>query len=59
MGHKGQKAMLEAWLSGLKSGQACVSYEGLMSSSLATILAVESLALGSPLEVNLSLLEPV
>lgn len=54
---KGQKSMLTAWLKGLKSGEACIPYECLMANSLATILAVESLALGSTLAVNLSSLE--
>ena len=54
---KGQKAMLNAWLDGVKAGQPCVSYECLMANSLATILAVESLATGTSLEVNLSILE--
>ncbi|WP_434926539.1 bi-domain-containing oxidoreductase [Shewanella sp. HL-SH2] len=54
---KGQKAMLNAWLAGLTSGQPCVSYQCLMSNSLATILAVESLAVGTTLNVDLSILE--
>ncbi|MAY60019.1 MULTISPECIES: bi-domain-containing oxidoreductase [Pseudoalteromonas] len=54
---KGQKAMLNAWLAGLISGVPCVSYDCLMSNSLATILAVESLALGTTLNVDLSILE--
>lgn len=54
---KGQKAMLDSWLTGLKSGEPCVSYECLMANSLATILAVESLALGTTLIVDLASLE--
>lgn len=54
---KGQKTMLDAWLIGLKSGEPCVSYECLMANSLATILAVESLALGTTLVVDLATLE--
>ncbi|NQY62890.1 MAG: Gfo/Idh/MocA family oxidoreductase [Alteromonadaceae bacterium] len=54
---KGQKSMLEAWLTGIKSGEACVSYNCLMANSLATILAVESLALGTSLAVDLNILE--
>jgi polar amino acid transport system substrate-binding protein len=53
---KGQKAMLKAWAAGLKSGTPCVAYECLMANSLATILAVESLALGSSLAVDLDIL---
>ncbi len=54
---KGQKAMLVAWLKGLKTGEPCVSYKCLMANSLATILAVESLALGTTLVVDLAALE--
>ena len=54
---KGQKTMLDSWLKGLKSGEPCISYKCLMANSLATILAVESLTLGTTLAVNLSLLE--
>ncbi len=54
---KGQKPMLKAWLKGLKDGQPCIRYECLMANSLATILAVESLASGMPMRVDLSILE--
>ena len=54
---KGQKAMLEAWLAGLKSGEPCIPYECIMSNSLATILAVESLSLGTTLVVDLAILD--
>lgn len=54
---KGQKSMLDAWLKGVKSGEPCVTYECLMANSLATILAVESLALGTTLVVDLAALE--
>ena len=53
---KGQKAMLQRWLKGLKSGAPCVNYETLMANSLATILAVESLTINQPLAVDLKLL---
>ena len=53
---KGQKAMLQNWLKGLKSGEPCVSYESLMANSLATILAVESMMVGQPMAVDLSVL---
>lgn len=52
---KGQKAMLEAWLSGLRQGTPCVSFECLMSNSLATILAVESLATATTLDIDYSI----
>lgn len=54
---KGHKAMLNAWLTGLKTGEPCVAYNCLMANSLATIMAVESLALGTSLSVDLSMLE--
>jgi polar amino acid transport system substrate-binding protein len=53
---KGQKAMLKAWVDGMKSGTPCVDYNCLLSNSLATILAVESLATGTTLNVDLSIL---
>lgn len=53
---KGQRAMLQQWVQGLVSGQPCVSYDCLMANSLATVLAVESLALGAPLAVDPSAL---
>ena len=53
---KGQKAMLAAWVQGLKTGQPCVAYETLMQASLATVLAVESLTVAAPLAVDLALL---
>lgn len=52
---KGQRAMLDCWLVGLKQGVPCVSFECLMSNSLATILAVESLATGTTLDVDFSI----
>lgn len=54
---KGQKAMLASWVDGLRTGTPCVSYESLMTTSLATILAVESLALGVALPVDLAILD--
>ena len=56
---KGQKAMLTAWIEGLKSGQPCVDYPCLMTTSMATIMAVESLATGMPMDVDMSLLSSV
>ena len=54
---KGQKAMLSSWLAGLKTGKPAVAYDCLMANSLATILAVESLAAGVSLNVDLSILD--
>ena len=52
---KGQRAMLDSWLTGLRQGVPCVSFECLMANSLATILAVESLATGTTLDVDFSI----
>ncbi|MDP6566035.1 MAG: bi-domain-containing oxidoreductase [Alphaproteobacteria bacterium] len=54
---KGQRAMLAAWLKSLRSGEPCVSYESLMKSSLATVMAVESLTVAMPMAVDFSVLE--
>ncbi len=54
---KGQKNMLKAWLSALKEGRPCVDFELLLKTSLATVLAVESLTIAMPLDVDLSLLD--
>ncbi len=56
---KGQRAMLMAWVEGLRTGQPCVDYACLMSTSMATVMAVESLAAGVPMEVDLALLDAV
>lgn len=53
---KGQKTMIAAWLAGLKSGTPCVAYDCLMATSLATVLAVESMTVGMPLTVSRELL---
>jgi polar amino acid transport system substrate-binding protein len=49
---KGQSAMLKAWIAGLQSGKAAVSLSDLLASSIATVLAVDSLASGTALEVR-------
>lgn len=49
---KGQKSMINAWLAGLKAGKPCVDYDCLMATSLATVMAVESLAIGMPMTVD-------
>ncbi|MFZ6049003.1 bi-domain-containing oxidoreductase [Pseudomonas sp. CR3202] len=53
---KGQKHMIAAWLAGLQSGKACVDYECLMATSLATVMAVESMGVGMPLSVDRAVL---
>ncbi|HAS63350.1 MAG TPA: oxidoreductase [Vibrio sp.] len=54
---KGQKAMITAWLAGLQTGQSCVDYECLIATSLATVMAVESLSIGMPMVVELGVLK--
>ena len=54
---KGQKAMLAAWASGLINGTPCLNYDCLVTTSMATIMAVESMTIGMPIIVDLSLLE--
>ena len=54
---KGQKGMLKDWLAAMKEGQQSVPYECLIATSMATIMAVESIATGSPLRVDLSVLD--
>ncbi|MFK8030364.1 MAG: bi-domain-containing oxidoreductase [Gammaproteobacteria bacterium] len=49
---KGQQNMLKAWVDGVRSGTACVDYECLLTTSLATIMAVESLTVGEALRVS-------
>ncbi|MNC42948.1 hypothetical protein D3C81_2129940 [compost metagenome] len=48
--------MIDAWLKGLKAGKSCVEYDCLMATSLATVMAVESLALGVPVAVDTAVL---
>ena len=44
--------MLREWIAGLRSGTPCVDAGTLVAVSAATILAVESLTLGMPLDVS-------
>ncbi len=55
---KGQGAMLDAWVTALKSGEPCIDYSCMISTSMATIMAVESMTIAMPCVVDLSLLEP-
>lgn len=48
---KGQQNMLSAWVDGLQAGTPCVDYACLVTSSLATVLAVESLTVGAAINV--------
>jgi hypothetical protein len=54
---KGQKLMLSAWISGLKSGSPCLDYDCLMATSMASIMAVESMTIGMPVTVDLVMLD--
>ncbi len=49
---KGQAAMLSAWLDGLRKGKPCIDSSSLIRVSAATVMAVESLATGMPLNVD-------
>ncbi|WP_439114130.1 bi-domain-containing oxidoreductase [Hydrogenophaga sp.] len=53
---KGQKHMITAWLEGLRSGKPCVDYDCLMATSLATVMAVESMSVGMPMAVDTAVL---
>ena len=53
--NKGQVEMINEWLRGLRTGIPCIKYDSIMSTSLATILAVESLCIGMPMPINISL----
>ena len=52
---KGQKTMIENWLKGIQNGEPCIDYNMLMQTSLATILSIESLSIGIPLNVDSNL----
>jgi len=54
--NKGQSEMVAAWLAGLKGGTPAVDPELLFGNSLATIIAVESMLAGAPLDVDTSFL---
>jgi predicted dehydrogenase/threonine dehydrogenase-like Zn-dependent dehydrogenase len=54
--NKGQKEMLQAWMDGIRSGVPCVSVECLLTTSMATIMAVESMTLGQPLTVDFNII---
>lgn len=56
---KGQAHMIQAWLAALRNGTPCVGYDSLMTTSLATVLAVESLSTGMPMPVSMEVLEQI
>ena len=47
--------MIENWLKGIQNGEPCIDYNMLMQTSLATILSIESLSIGMPLNVDSNL----
>ncbi len=53
---KGQRAMLDAWVTGLRNGKTCIDYKYLMSTSMASVMVVESMTIGMPVTVDLALL---
>tara|TARA_Y100000389_G_C17468282_1_gene527772 strand:- start:2741 stop:4906 length:2166 start_codon:yes stop_codon:yes gene_type:complete len=54
---KGQKQMISTWLDNTKLNKTTISYDFIINSSLSTILSAESLMTGSPLDVNLNILD--
>ena len=42
--------MISNWLNNIKSGKTTMNYEHIINTSLSTILSVESLITGEPLE---------
>jgi polar amino acid transport system substrate-binding protein len=50
--NKGQAEMLDAFLKSIESGEPGFSYDEIINASLATIMSVESLTLGYPLNVS-------
>ena len=54
---KGQEKMVESFIASIHIGKPCVSYESLLNSSLATILAVESIMIDAPMNVHLGIIE--
>jgi len=49
--------MISNWLHDIKSGKTTMNYEHIINTSLSTILSVESLITGEPLEVNSNILD--
>ena len=54
---KGQKDMLDRWVDSVRSGEPCVPFDTLMAVSMATILAVESMMVNAPLDIDPALLD--
>lgn len=49
--------MISTWLDNTKLNKTTISYDFIINSSLSTILSAESLMIGSPLDVNLNILD--
>ena len=54
---KGQRTMVKNFIESINVGKPCMSYDSIMNSSLASILAVESLMTDTPMPVNLKILK--
>ncbi|OKH87465.1 bi-domain-containing oxidoreductase [Thalassospira sp. TSL5-1] len=54
---KGQNSMIATWLESLQTGIACIDYDCLMATSLATVMAVESMTIGAPMQVDQSVFD--
>ncbi len=49
---KGQKAMLNAWIEGLRNGTPCLGYDSQIRTALATIMAVESMTIDTVMLID-------
>jgi len=54
---KGQRAMLAAWVDGMRSGRSALPFATAMAVSAATVAAVESMGLGEPVAITPALWE--
>ena len=52
---KGQKAMLLAWIAGLRNGVCALPFDTAMAVSAAAIGAVESMSIGQPVSIGAQL----
>ncbi len=50
--NKGQAAMIGSWINALENGHECIPYEEILYTSLASILAIESLTIGETISIN-------
>jgi polar amino acid transport system substrate-binding protein len=49
---KGQRAMLQAWIGGMRNGIPAMDFGTLMAVSAAAVLAVESMTVGQPIDID-------